>query len=1218
MGESASTSPGSDPAGFLAGGGELGALIRDRDWSKTLGPPASWSNSIKLAVSLCLQSRFPILLWVGPELRILYNDAYVPFLGAAKHPAMLGAPGKEAWAEIWDDIAPMLAEATAGRATWVEDYRFFFDRELPREETYVTFSYSPIFGADAEGVEGVFCVCTETTRRVVGERRLSTLHALGVTAPQQRTADDACRDIASVLQDNAFDIAFAAVYLCDRDGAMANRAAVTQLASDASAFPPVLQLAAARWPLAEAGSSGHAVIVPDIRPLAGTVAAPLWPDPVRTAVVLPLPAPTWQQPAGFLIIGTSPRQVLDAEYRNFLELVAEHAARAIAGGRAFEDERRRAEALAALDRAKTAFFSNVSHEFRTPLTLVLGPLRELLAKPAGALPPDAHAMAEIAERNGSRLLRLVNSLLDFSRIEAGRAQACYEPTDLPKLTAELAASFQSACDSAGLVLEIACLPLPEPVYVDRDMWEKIVLNLVSNAFKFTFDGHIAVGLRTVPAGVELRVVDSGVGIPAGELPRLFERFHRVEGQRSRSHEGSGIGLALIQELTRLHGGGISVESREGEGTIFTVTIPFGTTHLPADQVGRPRSLASTATGGAAFLEEARRWLPGSARQAAASAAGQGPMPGPRILVADDNADMRDYLVGLLTLAGWSVDAVADGDAALAAARLAPPDLLLADVMMPGRDGLALVAALRQAPRLATMPAILLSARAGEEARMAGMRSGADDYMVKPFSARELIARVEALLALTRLRQETNERLRRSDARLQAAVDLVGLSPYRWDPAADTLEWDDRLRGMWGLPPGVPVDKGTFLRGIHPQDRPQVEAAIAACTDPAGDGVYHLEYRVIGIGDGVERWVSTHGQTTFEDGRAVDFVGAALDVTERRRVEERLRASEERFRHFAEHSADLLWIVDVEAMRIEYRSPAVERIWGVPRDAVPDDLASWAETIHPDDRAAVLDSLRRVQQGEPAVQEFRVLRPDGAVRWVRDTAFSIRDELGRVHRIGGITVDITRVEGAWIYVVDGGEASRLRIAALLQGAGYDVKTFATPGDFLEVAPMLLPGCAVLDLGGCGEEALVVPRELKARGIDLPVIVVAGEAGDVRTAVQALKAGAADWLEGSHDPQDLLAAVAAALAKVRDAQETGRRAEAARLRIAGMSQREREVLEGIVAGETNKEIARRLGISPRTVEIHRAHVMERLGVRSLSEAVLLAAAAGLAGPRAGAPK
>lgn len=618
MTASARMPPGGEAVDFLSGGGELGVLIREHDWSTTLGPPQSWSTSVKTALSFCLHSRFPILLWVGADLRILYNDAYIPFLGKAKHPVMLGAPGREVWSEIWEDIAPMLAEAMAGRATWVEDYRFFFDRKLAREETYVTFSYSPIIIPGTDGVEGVFCVCTETTRRVVGERRLSTLHKLGVKASQRQTVDGTCREAAAVLQENPYDIAFAALYVYDNDSETARRAATTPSPLDAELFPlhhPVNPLASAAWPMSEAASNGRPVVVSGFQSPAGNITAPLWPDLVGTAVVLPLAAPTWQQLVGFLIIGISPRQAFDTDYQNFLGLVADHVASAIVAARTFDDERRRAETLAALDRAKTAFFSNVSHEFRTPLTLILGALRELLAKPTDTLPSDARALAEIAERNSSRLLRLVNSLLDFSRIEAGRAEACYEPTDLPKMTAELAASFQSTCDGAGLALQIECPPLPEPVYVDREMWEKIVLNLVSNAFKFTFDGRIVVQLRAVSAGVELRIADSGVGIPVHELPRVFERFHRVEGQRSRSHEGSGIGLALIQELARLHGGLISVESREGEGSLFTVTIPFGTAHLPADRIGRPRSTPSTAAGVGPLLEEARRWIPEASDQA---------------------------------------------------------------------------------------------------------------------------------------------------------------------------------------------------------------------------------------------------------------------------------------------------------------------------------------------------------------------------------------------------------------------------------------------------------------------------------------------------------------------------------------------------------------------------------------------------------------------------
>ncbi len=450
-------------------------------------------------------------------------------------------------------------------------------------------------------------------------------------------------------------------------------------------------------------------------------------------------------------------------------LLAAQIATAIANARAYEAEKQRAEELAELDRAKTAFFSNVSHEFRTPLTLMLGPAADLLANMA-ATPADRERL-ELIHRNALRLQKLVNSMLDFSRIEAGRVAASYEETDLAAFTAELASAFRSATERAGLALVVDAPPLPAPVYIDRDMWEKIVLNLLSNAFKHTFEGGITVRVRDAGAGVVVGVSDTGVGIAPDELPRVFERFHRVPNARSRTHEGTGIGLALVKELVRWHGGRVEVESRTGEGTTFTITIPYGTAHLPAHRLveaGRapPRQQGATRLGVLPYVEEALRLLPrpappdrglrvgDAAIGAITSPAAETTLTAndvPRILLADDNADMREYVARLLNDRGWSVEAVGDGNAALAAARRTRPDLVLTNVMMPGLDGFALMRALRREPATATVPIVLLSARAGEEARIEGSEAGADDYLVKPFGAQELLARVGAQLALGRER-----------------------------------------------------------------------------------------------------------------------------------------------------------------------------------------------------------------------------------------------------------------------------------------------------------------------------------------------------------------------------------------------------------------------------------------------------------------------------------
>ena len=257
----------------------------------------------------------------------------------------------------------------------------------------------------------------------------------------------------------------------------------------------------------------------------------------------------------------------------------------MAAARALEEERRRAEALAELDAAKTAFFANVSHGFRTPLTLLLAPLEDALAQPDPAASPADRERLTVAHTNGLRLLRLVNMLLEFSRIEAGRVRADGAPTDLAAFTAELASMFRSTIERAGLRFLVECPPLSRPVVVDRDMWEKIVLNLLSNAFKFTTEGEIAVTLRQVDQEAELSVCDTGVGIPEASLPRLFERFYQVRGTRGRSIEGTGIGLALVQELVKLHGGSVRTASTLGQGSTFIVTVPLG----PTPSRFRPRT-----------------------------------------------------------------------------------------------------------------------------------------------------------------------------------------------------------------------------------------------------------------------------------------------------------------------------------------------------------------------------------------------------------------------------------------------------------------------------------------------------------------------------------------------------------------------------------------------------------------------------------------------------
>jgi len=592
--------------------------------------------------------------------------------------------------------------------------------------------------------------------------------------------------------------------------------------------------------------------------------------------------------------------LFDESYQSFLQLVAGQIAAAIGNAQAYEEERLRAEALAELDRAKTQFFSNVSHEFRTPLTLMLGPLEDALNDRADALSATQRDHIQTAHRNSLRLLRLVNTLLDFSRIEAGRVEASFQSIDLSSLTAELASTFQSAMERAGLGLQILCPPLPEPVYVDPDMWEKIVLNLLSNAFKFTFEGQISVEMRGSYDGksAELLVRDTGVGVPAKELPRLFERFHRVEGQRSRSFEGSGIGLALVGELVKLHGGGISVESQEARGTTFKVSLPFGTAHLSSDRIGAVPSRVSTSTRAEAYIEEVLRWLPeststvgdfmGNRPDEDGDLPGKSTTRGARVVIAEDNADMRSYLRRLLG-ARWQVDTASHGRAALELIRERKPDLLLSDVMMPGLDGFGLLRELRADPKLRNLPVILLSARAGEDARVEGLDAGADDYLTKPFSARELMARVNANLEMARLRREATRELQESEARFRNMSEHAPVMMWMTDRTGELVYLNRRWTEFTGQAVQAALGQGAWEM-LYAEDRERSFRTFFSAN--AAQESFRIEYR-LRRRDGDYGWALSAASPRFsDDGEFLGYIGSVIDIADRKEAERILQEANE--------------------------------------------------------------------------------------------------------------------------------------------------------------------------------------------------------------------------------------------------------------------------------------------------------------------------------------
>lgn len=747
---------------FLTGGGELGQRIREYDWSKTpLGPVNTWPQSLRTCIRIMLTSSQPIWIGWGKQLIKFYNDPYKAIVGG-KHPWALGSPASVVWKDIWGDIEPMLRQVMEqDEGTYVESQLLIMERNGYPEETYYTFSYTPIPGDDG-GTAGMICFNTDDTYRIISERQLKTVTQLGKALTDARNDREVIDGTIQSLQENKHDFPFALFYTATGDKAVL--AKTTNLNGYNLHIPREVQFAngdALAIAMQQAAQTKKPQVMGDVQARFGNVPTGAWTIPATQAIVLAIVQAGHKDPYGFLVFGFNPYRLLDESYSNFFSLINDQAGTSFANVYLLEEERKRAEALAEIDRAKTTFFSNISHEFRTPLTLLLGPIEDVLEDP-DTIPVNRERM-ELAYRNALRMQKLVNTLLEFSRIEAGRVEGRYSKVNIAALTQDLASTFRSAIEKAGMQLLFNAEPVNDDVYVDVDMWEKIVLNLVSNAFKYSKQGEINIRVSQVNNQVYLTVTDTGIGIPADQLDKIFDRFHRIDNTEGRSQEGTGIGLAMVKELVKLHAGTIQVASTPGTGSTFTVIIPAGKDHLPANKVTDtvPEVVFK---GSAAFLHEALKWLPdgelpvthaGSNDESGVTAQVQQQAKRPTILVADDNTDMREYVQRLLRNQFIVITAL-NGEEAYNKMLKYKPDLLVSDVMMPVLDGFGLLKKVRAHGDLKSTPVIFLSARAGEEATLEGLDAGADDYMVKPFSAKELIVRVTNLIRINQVRRETEQ------------------------------------------------------------------------------------------------------------------------------------------------------------------------------------------------------------------------------------------------------------------------------------------------------------------------------------------------------------------------------------------------------------------------------------------------------------------------------
>jgi len=437
------------------------------------------------------------------------------------------------------------------------------------------------------------------------------------------------------------------------------------------------------------------------------------------------------------------------------QVVASQAAIAVQQSRLYQKTRQQAEQLMEVDRQKTEFFQNVSHEFRTPLTLTIGPLESSVAKGEGL----SYEQSQIALRNSRRLLRLVNQLLDLQRLDAGRMQPKFRPCNLTNFVTHIVESFRPYCQKKQLNLSTHLSPCP-PVYLDSEKFDKVLYNLLSNAMKFTpSGGQILVTLQHAGDHCLLKVQDTGVGIRTDQIPYIFERFRQADGSASRSHEGNGLGLALAKELVELHGGKISVESDYGHGTTFTIWLQTGIAHLPAHQV---IEIPTEIEGSRAAVELAdaeveaeqgiqvsslKNGLPAVELASTLNIPPARPIKPATVLVVDDNPDLRHYVSGILQQAGYQVILACDGAEGTQMALAHLPNVIVTDLMMPQVSGLEMIQQIRQQEKIKGIPIILLTAKADEETRIDGVEKGADAYLSKPFNDRELLAEVRNLVAL---------------------------------------------------------------------------------------------------------------------------------------------------------------------------------------------------------------------------------------------------------------------------------------------------------------------------------------------------------------------------------------------------------------------------------------------------------------------------------------
>jgi PAS domain S-box-containing protein len=988
-------------ASFLEGGGKMGELIRTFDWEKTsLGSPENWPQSLKTCVRIMLTSRQPIWIGWGRDLIKLYNDPYKAIVGG-KHPWALGQPASVVWKDIWEDIEPMLKTVMEkDEGTYVESQLLIMDRNGYLEETYYTFSYTPIPG-DKGGTAGMICANTDDTIRIIGERQLRTLRDLGKGLAKMQTVTEVYQNALKILEENQKDFPFAVLYKADNEGRTAQAIAYAGFDRDQDILPSHIDLlnpVDGTLNLCKAFSKKE-IVVSENKGRRKNLPKGAWEIEPSHFVHIPIITSSSNHPSAVLTAGLNPYRIYNEAYKQFTTLVADQIALEVNNVTAYEQERKKAEALAEIDKAKTVFFSNISHEFRTPLTLMLGPLEDLLSSTQSGLSDEEKNQIETTHRNSMRLLRLVNNLLDFSRIEAGRAKAQFQLTDISAFTRDLAGSFRSAIENAGLDFNVNCDQVAHPIYVDRSMWEKIVLNLLSNAFKFTMSGSVTVSLSVKNNNAELSVRDTGAGIPEEELPNLFQRFHRVQNVTGRTFEGTGIGLSLVSEFVKMHGGNISVSSKINTGSEFVVSIPTGRNHLPNEQIDESDTdpeLRLTDT----FVEEAKGLI-------GAPAINKADQTGKihdtsYILVVDDNTDMREYLKSVLKR-NFTVVTANNGSDALQLIQEQAPQLVVSDVMMPVMDGIQLLKAIKENKKYQRIPVILLTARAGEESRIEGYQIGADDYLVKPFSTKELLARITTQLSM---REKIEENEKQLEYFIKRAP--VGIAIYK-GPDFIVEGANDRVLEMWGKT--LDEVKGKTLTDIFPEITTQEDARalyeVSVEKFLRGETFVVNEAEFVFQRDGrpYRGWYNcTYEPVKDQSGNGTGVIAVVTEVTDQVIARKKIEESEDKFRTLATEFPLFVWLTD-DKLRTTFLNKTGLEYFNVSQATNIAEL-SWKKFIHPDDIERVLAVMNNAARDHKSYTLTMRLKngKTGEYRWFVDNGVP-QYENGNFSGFIGTSMDI---------------------------------------------------------------------------------------------------------------------------------------------------------------------------------------------------------------------